>query len=64
MVTSDRGLCGGFNGNIARKSSEFVRQCEARGLQVNLSIVGRKGRDYFRVAAGRFVRSGPESSIN
>jgi F-type H+-transporting ATPase subunit gamma len=48
VVTSDRGLCGGFNGNIVRKSSEFVRQCEAQGLQVNLSIVGRKGRDYFR----------------
>ena len=48
VVTSDRGLCGGFNGNIARKSTEFVRQCEAQGLQVTLSIVGRKGRDYFR----------------
>lgn len=48
VVTSDRGLCGGFNGNIVRKSSEFVRQCEAQGLQVNLSLVGRKGRDYFR----------------
>ena len=48
VVTSDRGLCGGFNGNIVRKSSEFVRQCEARGLQVNLSLIGRKGRDYFR----------------
>jgi F-type H+-transporting ATPase subunit gamma len=48
VVTSDRGLCGGFNGNIVRKSSEFVRQCEARSLQVNLSIIGRKGRDYFR----------------
>ncbi|NGZ98195.1 MAG: ATP synthase F1 subunit gamma [Nitrospira sp. WS110] len=48
VITSDRGLCGGFNGNIVRKSSEFVRQCEARGLQVNLSLVGRKSRDYFR----------------
>ncbi|NJL17079.1 MAG: ATP synthase F1 subunit gamma [Nitrospira sp.] len=48
VVTSDRGLCGGFNGNIVRKSSEFVRQCEANGLHVNLSLVGRKGRDYFR----------------
>ena len=48
VVTSDRGLCGGFNGNIVRRSTEFVRQCEARGFQVNLSIVGRKGRDYFR----------------
>ncbi len=48
VVTSDRGLCGGFNGNIVRKSSEFFRQCESRGLQVNPSIIGRKGRDYFR----------------
>jgi F-type H+-transporting ATPase subunit gamma len=48
VVTSDRGLCGGFNGNIVRKSSEFVRQCESRGLHVDLSIIGRKGRDYFR----------------
>ncbi|ALA56736.1 ATP synthase F1 subunit gamma [Nitrospira moscoviensis] len=48
VITSDRGLCGAFNGNIVRKSAEFLRQCEARGLHVNLSIVGRKGRDYFR----------------
>ncbi len=48
VVTSDRGLCGGFNGNIVRKSAEFVRQCESQGLSVNLSLIGRKGRDYFR----------------
>ncbi len=48
VVTSDRGLCGGFNGNIVRKTVEFLRQSEANGRRVNLSIVGRKGRDYFR----------------
>ena len=48
VVTSDRGLCGGFNGSIVRKTTEFLRQCEARRLQVSLSIIGRKGRDYFR----------------
>jgi F-type H+-transporting ATPase subunit gamma len=48
VVTSDRGLCGAFNGNIVRKSADFVRLCQERGAQVNLSIVGRKGRDYFR----------------
>jgi F-type H+-transporting ATPase subunit gamma len=48
VVSSDRGLCGGFNGNIVRKSAELVRQYEAQGFTVNLSIVGRKGRDYFR----------------
>ncbi len=48
VVTSDRGLCGAFNGNIVRKSVEFIRQCESRGLRVGISLVGRKGRDYFR----------------
>ena len=48
VVASDRGLCGGFNGNIVRKSAEFVPESEARGLQVNVGIEGRKGRDYFR----------------
>jgi F-type H+-transporting ATPase subunit gamma len=48
VVTSDRGLCGAFNGNIVRKSAEFLRQCQANGLDVTLSIVGRKGREYFR----------------
>ena len=48
VVTSDRGLCGGFNGNIVRKSAEFARQCEAQGLTVTFSNIGRKGRDYFR----------------
>jgi F-type H+-transporting ATPase subunit gamma len=48
VVTSDRGLCGAFNANIVRKASEFIPQCEARGSKVTLSLVGRKGRDYFR----------------
>ena len=47
VITSDRGLCGGFNRNIVRKSSEFARQCEAKGSQVNLNIVGPRGRDHF-----------------
>ena len=48
IVTSDRGLCGAFNANIIRKAFEFIHQSEARGSKVTLSIVGRKGREYFR----------------
>lgn len=48
VVTSDRGLCGAFNANIVRKAVEFIRQSEARGATVTLSIIGRKGRDFFR----------------
>ncbi|HEV8539669.1 MAG TPA: ATP synthase F1 subunit gamma [Nitrospiraceae bacterium] len=48
VVTSDRGLCGAFNANIVRKAIEFIRQTEAAGQKVTVSLVGRKGRDYFR----------------
>jgi F-type H+-transporting ATPase subunit gamma len=48
IVTSDRGLCGAFNANIIRKAFEFIRDSEARGAKVTLSVVGRKGREYFR----------------
>jgi F-type H+-transporting ATPase subunit gamma len=48
IVTSDRGLCGAFNANIIRKASEFIRDSEARGAKVTLSVIGRKGREYFR----------------
>ena len=48
VVTSDRGLCGGFNANIMRKALEFIRECEARGVKVEIGLVGRKGRDFFK----------------
>ncbi len=48
VVTSDRGLCGAFNANIIRKAFEFIRDSEARGAKVALSVIGRKGREYFR----------------
>src|SRR5687768_5881821 len=48
IVTSDRGLCGAFNANIIRKAFEFIRDSEARGAKVALSVIGRKGREYFR----------------
>ncbi len=48
VVTSDRGLCGAFNANIIRKAVEFIREREAGGASISLSLVGRKGREFFR----------------
>ncbi len=42
-ITGDRGLCGGLNGNINRKTSGFILE---QGVPTNLVTVGRKGRDY------------------
>jgi len=48
VVTSDRGLCGAFNTNIIRRALEFIRECEARGAKVEIGLIGRKGREFFK----------------
>jgi F-type H+-transporting ATPase subunit gamma len=48
VVTSDRGLCGAFNANILRTAITSLKELESRGAQVEVAVVGRKGRDFFR----------------
>ncbi len=42
-ITSDRGLCGGYNANISKEVLNFINQKEE-----SLYIVGNKGREYFQ----------------
>lgn len=46
LVTSDRGLCGGFNAQILRKLSEFNKKLSADGVQAEFITIGKKGRDF------------------
>ena len=46
VVTSDRGLCGGFNANLLRAAEAFLR--ERPGVTVRVTAVGNKGFSYFR----------------
>jgi len=48
VITSDRGLCGAFNTNICKKAEAAWRESVAQGNQIQLAIIGRKGRDYFK----------------
>jgi len=48
VVSSDRGLCGAFNANILRTAITALKELESRGAQVEVVVVGRKGRDFFR----------------
>jgi F-type H+-transporting ATPase subunit gamma len=48
LVSSDRGLCGGFNTNISKFAEAFWREKQARGEEVVFACVGRRGRDYLR----------------
>jgi len=46
MLTSDRGLCGGFNSNIVRRAQRFVVEEGERFESMQFSTIGRKGRDF------------------
>jgi F-type H+-transporting ATPase subunit gamma len=46
--TADRGLCGSFNMNLITRAEKWMRELTAKGIPCSLTVVGRKGRDYFR----------------
>jgi F-type H+-transporting ATPase subunit gamma len=50
-MTSDRGLCGGFNTNLIKATEKFMRDKSIEGKEIAMVSVGRKGRDYFRKKA-------------
>jgi F-type H+-transporting ATPase subunit gamma len=47
-LSSNRGLCGGFNANLIRETAARVEALEARGVEVELHLIGRKGIGFFR----------------
>ena len=48
MLTSDRGLCGGFNTHLIEKTEAFVEEQKGRGVNVSMTNFGKKGRDWAR----------------
>jgi F-type H+-transporting ATPase subunit gamma len=48
VVTSNRGLAGGFNSNLLRESRLQIAELESKGVAVDLHVVGRKGLGFFR----------------
>jgi F-type H+-transporting ATPase subunit gamma len=48
VMTSDRGLCGGFNSSISRGARKLARDLKAQGKTIKILCIGRKGRDQLR----------------
>jgi F-type H+-transporting ATPase subunit gamma len=46
LVTADRGLCGAYNSNLIKAAERFLRDHSEQ--EVALTIVGRRGYDFFR----------------
>ena len=54
-MTSDRGLCGGFNSSIVRAARRKVRELREQGKDVKIFCVGRKGRDMLKRDLGDII---------
>ena len=48
LLTSNRGLCGGFNANLVKEARTQLAALEQRGIKVELHVVGKKGIGYFK----------------
>jgi F-type H+-transporting ATPase subunit gamma len=48
VISSDRGLCGAFNGSIVREARRQIARLTGEGKTVKVLTVGRKGRDQLR----------------
>lgn len=48
IATSDRGLCGGLNANLFRTTLTDMQQWSARGVEIDVVTIGRKGSEFFK----------------
>ncbi len=48
VVTANRGLCGGYNTNVANLAEKWVRAEQAEGREAHVLMVGKKGISRFR----------------
>jgi F-type H+-transporting ATPase subunit gamma len=55
VMTSDRGLCGGFNSTIVRGARKMIRELLSAGKTVKIMCVGRKGRDQLKRDFGKLI---------
>jgi F-type H+-transporting ATPase subunit gamma len=51
VITSDRGLCGGFNANICKTAEAFLRENSSKYTEISLLTIGRKAYEYLRKRA-------------
>ena len=55
VMTSDRGLCGGFNSNIIKKAKSYFSKILDEGKELKIITVGSKGNDQLKRAFGEKI---------
>src|SRR5260370_23805837 len=47
VITSNRGLCGGYNASILREATGRIRQLKAEGVTLHLELSGKRAIAYY-----------------
>jgi len=55
VVGSDRGLCGGLNMNVFRKTMSDMADWDAKGVEIDVATIGAKSLAFFRRTGGNVV---------
>ncbi len=55
VLTSDRGLCGGFNANIIKKAKSYFAKLNKEGKELKIITVGSKGNDQLKRVYGNKI---------
>ena len=55
VVSSDRGLCGGLNVNLFRTLVKDMAEWNAKGVEVDLGLIGKKAASFFRSLGGNII---------
>lgn len=66
FVTSDKGLCGGFNMNTIKAVKDLINEYKAKQVKIRLRAVGKKGIEYFKFQGVDLLKTyiGASSSPN
>jgi F-type H+-transporting ATPase subunit gamma len=60
VVSSDRGLAGGYNSNLLRRTERFITDEKPKYERIELALVGRKAKEHFkRRAHGNVIKEYP-----
>merc|ERR1712118_28834 len=57
VVTGDRGLCGGYNNFVIKKSVARIQELNEMGVQCKILNIGRKGSSFFKRRANKYKLS-------
>ena len=57
VITSNRGLCGAYNGNVLRTAGDFLQDLERKSLSYDVRVFGRKGVSFLEFAGYKMAET-------